>query len=108
MAKRIRKAQPEARRPKNLSDGQRTNRAHGKVILTHSIGAVPIINRLLGRMRLDDFLTRHLPPEDKRTKVETFEFDRIYGAWWGKVVTTDATAAVIRSAERYIRAIEQG
>ena len=71
MAKRIRKSQPEARRPKNLSDGQRTYRAHGKVILTHSIGALPIINRLLGRMRLHEFLTCHLPPEDNRTKVET-------------------------------------
>ena len=37
--------------------------------------------------------------------VEPFEFDRIYGAWWGKVVFKDAKAAVRRSAERYIRAI---
>ena len=67
MAKRKRRAQPEARRPKNLTDGQRTYRAHGKVILTHSVGALPIINRLLERMRLREFLTRHLPPEDNRT-----------------------------------------
>jgi hypothetical protein len=33
-----------------------------------------------------------------------FEFDRIYGAWWGKVVFRDAKAAVRRSAERYIQA----
>lgn len=39
--------------------------------------------------------------------VDPFEFDRIYGAWWGKVVTTVAKAAVHRSAERYIRAIEE-
>ena len=71
MAKRIRRAEPEARRPKNLTAGQRTYRAHGKVILTHSVGALPIINRLLARMRLHEFLTRHLPPEDKRTKVDT-------------------------------------
>lgn len=37
--------------------------------------------------------------------VEPFEFDRIYGAWWGKVVATDAKAAVKRSAKRYIRAL---
>lgn len=37
--------------------------------------------------------------------VEPFEFERIYGAWWGKTVFTDAKAAVRRSAERYIRAI---
>jgi hypothetical protein len=37
--------------------------------------------------------------------VEPFPFDRVYGAWWGKVVSADAKAAVRRSAERYIRAI---
>lgn len=37
--------------------------------------------------------------------VEPFEFERIYGAWWNKIVTTDAKAAVRRSAERYIRAL---
>lgn len=35
-SKRI-KAQPEARRPKKLIDGQRTYKAHGKVVLTHSV-----------------------------------------------------------------------
>jgi transposase len=71
VAKRRPKAQPEARRPKNLPAGQRTKSAHGKTILTHSIGAMPIINRLLKRMRLQEFLQRHLPPEDNRTKVDT-------------------------------------
>ena len=71
MAKRKPKAQPEARRPKNLSAGQRTYRAHGKRIVTHCVGALPIINRLLDRMRLRDFLARHLPAEDSRTKVDT-------------------------------------
>lgn len=71
MAKRKPKTQPEARRPKNLPAGQRTHRAHGKTILTHSIGGLPIINHILKRMRLREFLTRHLPAEDKRTKVDT-------------------------------------
>ena len=71
MAKRRPQAQPESRRPKNLTDGQRTYRSRGKVILTHSVGAMPIINRLLKRMRLQEFLQRHLPPEDDRTKVDT-------------------------------------
>ena len=39
--------------------------------------------------------------------VEPFAFDRIYGAWWDKVVATDAKAAVKRSADRYIRALEK-
>jgi glyoxylase-like metal-dependent hydrolase (beta-lactamase superfamily II) len=39
--------------------------------------------------------------------VEPFEFERIYGAFWGKVVAPDAKAAVRRSAERYVRAISE-
>lgn len=38
--------------------------------------------------------------------VEPFEFERIYGAWWDRAVFEDAKAAVRRSAERYIEAIE--
>ena len=34
-----------------------------------------------------------------------FEFDRIYGAWWGRVVPADARGAVMRSADRYERAL---
>ncbi|WP_327719341.1 MBL fold metallo-hydrolase [Streptomyces sp. NBC_00490] len=35
--------------------------------------------------------------------VEPFGFERIYGAFWGRVVTADGAAAVRRSAERYLR-----
>ena len=35
-----------------------------------------------------------------------YRFDRIYGAWWDLRVREDAHAAVQRSAERYIRALE--
>jgi hypothetical protein len=38
--------------------------------------------------------------------VEPFAFDRIYGAFWDMVIETDGKAAVKRSAERYLRAIE--
>lgn len=38
--------------------------------------------------------------------VEPYEFDRIYGAWWGRVITSDAKGAVQRSVERYRRAAE--
>jgi hypothetical protein len=37
--------------------------------------------------------------------LEPFDFDRIHGAWWGRVVPTDAKAVVARSAERYLKAI---
>jgi hypothetical protein len=37
--------------------------------------------------------------------VAPFGYDRIYGAWWERIVASDAAAAVARSAERYIAAI---
>jgi len=36
-------------------------------------------------------------------KIEPFPFDHIYGGWWQTNVLTDAKAAVVRSAERYVR-----
>jgi len=38
--------------------------------------------------------------------VEPFAYDRIYGAWWDKVIGEKAREGVAFSAERYIRAIE--
>jgi glyoxylase-like metal-dependent hydrolase (beta-lactamase superfamily II) len=40
--------------------------------------------------------------------LEPWEFDVIVGAWWGRVVRRDGKAAVRRSAERYVRAVEAG
>jgi hypothetical protein len=40
--------------------------------------------------------------EDIVRRVEPFEFDRIYGGWWGRVVIHDGAAAVRRSADRYL------
>jgi hypothetical protein len=39
--------------------------------------------------------------------VEPYPFDQIYGAWWGANILSDAKAAVIRSADRYVRAIRK-
>jgi glyoxylase-like metal-dependent hydrolase (beta-lactamase superfamily II) len=39
-------------------------------------------------------------------KLEPYEFDRVYGAWWDRVVTEDWKGAVRRSAERYVSALE--
>ena len=39
-------------------------------------------------------------------RLEPYPFERVYGAWFGAVVRADAKAAVHRSAERYIRALE--
>ncbi|HEX4357250.1 MAG TPA: MBL fold metallo-hydrolase [Pseudonocardia sp.] len=46
-------------------------------------------------------LDEHTVAEIAR-RVERFRFDRVYGAWWGRVVVRDGAAAVRRSADRYI------
>ncbi|TYK45407.1 MBL fold metallo-hydrolase [Actinomadura decatromicini] len=34
--------------------------------------------------------------------LEPYDFDRVYGAWWRKIVYTDGKEAVRRSADRYL------
>jgi hypothetical protein len=51
-----------------------------------------------------------LPPSKVEHIAEAlapFAFDRIYGAWWDRVVTTDGSEAVRRSADRYVRAVTE-
>ncbi|HEX5829873.1 MAG TPA: hypothetical protein VFY16_02755 [Gemmatimonadaceae bacterium] len=40
--------------------------------------------------------------------VAPYPYERIYGAWWDLHVERDATAAVARSAARYLAAIQEG
>ena len=40
--------------------------------------------------------------------LEPYDFDRIYGAWWDRVVAEDGKAVVRRAADRYLRAIGAG
>ncbi len=40
-----------------------------------------------------------------RGRIEELRFDRVYGAWWPAIVATDARAKVVRSADRYLRAL---
>jgi hypothetical protein len=35
-----------------------------------------------------------------------YKFERLYGAWFERFVAQDAHNAVLRSAERYIRALQ--
>jgi glyoxylase-like metal-dependent hydrolase (beta-lactamase superfamily II) len=37
--------------------------------------------------------------------LEPYDFEVLYGAWWGRVVRGDAKGIVNRSAERYVRAL---
>jgi glyoxylase-like metal-dependent hydrolase (beta-lactamase superfamily II) len=51
-----------------------------------------------------------LPGEQVRRMVQAlrpFSFERVYGAWYGRLVSSDGKEAVTRSAERYIRALEK-
>ena len=41
-------------------------------------------------------------------RLEPYPFERIYGAWFDAVVRADGKAALRRSAERYLRALEDG
>lgn len=34
--------------------------------------------------------------------VAPYEFETVYGAWWGRIVRTDGAAAIRRSADRYL------
>jgi hypothetical protein len=50
-----------------------------------------------------------LPAETVRRmveKLEPYEFDRVYGAWWGRVVERDGKERVRASAERYVAALD--
>ena len=44
-------------------------RKAGNVLRSASVGSLPLLNRLLQRMRLEDFLAQALPSEDGRTKL---------------------------------------
>ena len=39
--------------------------------------------------------------------VAPLAYDRVYGAFWDSVIERDGKAAVARSAQRYLRAIER-
>jgi hypothetical protein len=46
--------------------------------------------------------------EAMATALEPFEFDRVYGAWFDRVIDSDGHEAVRRSAARYVRAVTEG
>ena len=76
MAKQTRKTRSHSPRSKNSETsepktGRRAKTGTGKTLVTHSLGAMPILRRLLRRMRLHEFLRQHLPAEDRRTQVDT-------------------------------------
>jgi len=69
MVKKERK-QPQARRRKQRKVGY-SARCGDRTLRSWSVGALPIVNRLLERMRLEKILQQYLPPDDPRMEVPT-------------------------------------
>ena len=44
-------------------------RAKGRILSSFRVGALPIIDQLLERMRLDEFLRSYLPRADRRCRI---------------------------------------
>ena len=65
---RKRKRPSPDRRRKRPRPG-RLARAGRQTLRSVKVGALPIINRILQRLRLEELLQDYLPPEDKRVKV---------------------------------------
>jgi len=66
-SKRSRSNRPKQSPPKTLSPP--VARKDGNVLCSATVGAMPLLNHLLQRMRLEEFLRDALPPEDGRTKL---------------------------------------
>ncbi len=65
----------KSRRPSDDSDPQHarggTARAVGGTLTSYRIAALPVLEGVLGRLRLETFLRDHLPREDRRSRVPT-------------------------------------
>lgn len=64
----------KAPRSHRLRQSKRTGRqarAGRQTLHSQRIGALPILNHFIQRLRLEELLVEHLPPEDKRVKVPT-------------------------------------
>lgn len=71
MAKRQPRACPEARRVQGLVSGQRAKSRVGSTVLSHTVGAIPLLMRIMERMQLEPLLRQHVPDKDSRTKPAT-------------------------------------
>lgn len=45
--------------------------AQGHTLQSRRVGALPVVDRLLRRLRIEEFLRKHLPREDRRSRVST-------------------------------------
>ena len=77
-------------------------------LLTGDVIQVAMDNRHAGFMRS---FPNYIPLSARAVRaiaaaVEPYAFEAIHGAWWGRSIATDARAALARSVERYIAAVE--
>jgi transposase len=63
-------ARPNKPTPPPLRPG-RTARAAGRTLDSYTIGALPILDRFVQRLRLGSILRDHLPREDRRSRIPT-------------------------------------
>ena len=57
-------------KPKSPRAGH-TAQAGSHTLTTMTVGCLPILNRLLERMRLEEFFQKHLKPDGSRTRLST-------------------------------------
>jgi transposase len=62
---------PSNRTPRRQREPGQQADAGGVQLRSYQVGAVPLVNRLLERMRLREILSEHLPPDDPRTELST-------------------------------------
>ena len=58
-------------RSRSERPGGQMARAAGETLKSWSVGALPIVNKILQRLKLEEFLRDGLPSEDRRVKVPT-------------------------------------
>ena len=69
MSKKQRKNQKPTKRKKSTAGYHA--RCGDCILQTWTVGALPIVNQLLQRMRLEEMFLLHLPPDDSRVEVPT-------------------------------------
>jgi hypothetical protein len=90
-----------------MPGGQVLHWRSGNALLSGDIVQVPPGARRVSFMYSYPML---LPPPVREVErivaaLAPWEFERIYGAWWGRVVAETGKDVVRRSAERYVRAL---
>lgn len=88
----------------HFDGGQVLHWREGAALFSGDIFTVPMDRRYVSFMYSYPNLIPERPKIIRRAlrRIEPYSFDRVYGAWWGRIVRADGNAAVLRSAERYL------